>query len=888
MMIGVRQVLAGIAGLCIAGSAAFAQTASLTPAGTPLGADTSQTGAERLVLGAVRLAPGQRPDIDGRLTEAVWAEAPVATGFVQLEPEVGEPASEHTKARVLYDDAALYVGFENAVRDPATMIVRMGRRDQAVVSDRVLVSISSYDDERTSFEFAVTAAGVKQDILIYNDTSEDANWDAVWDAAAHRTAEGWSAEFRIPLSQLRFRTVEGTQSWGIQFQRSIPANGEESFWAPIRPDEDRYVSRFGRLVGLEGLRAPNGLEIQPYVATRLTREPGDAADPFYSENDVLGTAGADVKYGITSNLTLTATINPDFGQVEADPAVVNLTAFETFFEERRPFFLEGTDIFGFGRTRTYRTRHTPTFFYSRRIGRQPTSFGAVYGGDLDYEYSDTPDQTTIATAVKLSGKVGDWSVGVLDAVTTPEFGEYLGVDGTRDRLVVEPRANYAAGRMKRDFRDGRTVVGALVTGVNRAMSDGVFDPLLHSSAYVGGLDFEHAWAGRAWTVSGVGSLSRVAGDPVRIARTQRASARYYQRPDADYLDLDAEATNLNGYFAEMSLARTSGEHWTGSVTGSLISPGFEVNDLGFLTRADARTLTTQLNYRETQPDADWLRFYQIYGFTIQSWNYGGQLFDSFFALHGQAQFRNLWGFNVRGFLQPETFDDRLTRGGPIARSPTTYNLLFQPFSDRRRPVFGDATLLGRWDESGRIERTLEVGLTGRLSPSVEVRLAPSFTYEFRTGQYAGAFTDEAAAATFGRRYVFSDLDLTVLALETRLNWTFTPDLTFQFYARPFIAAGDYSNFKSLRSAGTFAFDPLPEGEEDFVPENYNFNEFSVQGNAVLRWEYRPGSALFLVWQQERYGLTFDGDFDLGRGINGIIDGEVYNVFLVKATYWLGL
>ena len=228
------------------------------------------------------------------------------------------------------------------------------------------------------------------------------------------------------------------RSWGIQFQRSIPANGEESFWAPIRPDEDRYVSRFGRLVGLEGLRAPNGLEIQPYVATRLTREPGDAADPFYSENDVLGTAGADVKYGITSNLTLTATINPDFGQVEADPAVVNLTAFETFFEERRPFFLEGTDIFGFGRTRTYRTRHTPTFFYSRRIGRQPTSFGAVYGGDVEYDFSDTPDQTTIASAVKLSGKVGDWSVGVLDAVTTPEFGEYLGVDGTRDRLVVEP------------------------------------------------------------------------------------------------------------------------------------------------------------------------------------------------------------------------------------------------------------------------------------------------------------------------------------------------------------------------------------------------------------------------------------------------------------------
>jgi hypothetical protein len=873
-------------------SAAFAQTASLVP--VPVGADTTQTGETRLVLGAVRLAPGQRPDIDGRLDEAVWAEAPVATGFAQLEPEVGEPASEDTEVRVLYDDAALYVGFRNFVRDPGTMIARLGRRDQSIVSDRVLVSIDSYDDERTAFEFAVTAAGVKQDILVYNDTFDDWNWDAVWEAETQRSGEGWTAEFRIPFSQLRFRSVEGAQAWGIQFQRSIPANGEEAFWAPIRPDEDRYVSRFGRLVGLEGLRAPNGLEIQPYVATRLTREPGDGADPFYSENDVLGSAGADVKYGITSNLTLTATINPDFGQVEADPAEVNLTAFETFFEERRPFFLEGTDIFGFGRTRTYRTRHTPTFFYSRRIGRQPTAFGAVYR-DLEVEFSDTPDQTTIASAVKLSGKIGDWSIGLLDAVTTKEFGEYLGPDGSRERLAVEPWANYAAGRLKRDFRSGQTVVGALVTGVNRDGSDAAFDPLLNRSAYVGGLDFEHAWADRRWTISGVGSLSRVTGEPGRILRLQRTSARYYQRPDADYLDLDADAESLDGYFAEVSLARTGGEHWTGSVTGSLISPGFEVNDLGFLTRADARTLTTQLNYRETQPAPDWLRFYQVYGFTIQSWNHGGQLFDSFFALHLQSQFRNLWGFNLRGFLQPETFDDRLTRGGPVARTPTTYNVVFQPFSDRRQPVFGDATFLGRWDESGRIERTVEVGLTGRLSPSVEVRFAPSFSYEHRTGQSAQNpetglfyFADETATATFGRRYVFSDLDLTVLALETRLNWTFTPDLTFQFYARPFIAAGAYANFKTLRSPGTFAFDPVPEGEEVYVPENFDFNEFAVQGNAVLRWEYRPGSALFFVWQQERYGFTFDGDFDLGRGIDGIIDGDVYNVFLVKASFWLGL
>lgn len=836
-------------------------------------------------LGALRIEASERPSIDGRLDEAVWARAPVATDFVQQEPEVGEPATERTEVRVLYDGGALYVGFRNAVRDPETLIARLARRDEGVVSDRVSVGLDSYDDGRTAFEFAVTAAGVQQDILIYNDTFEDWNWDAVWDAATYRTDDGWTAELRIPLSQLRFRTDEGVQAWGLQFQRSIPANGEESFWAPIRPDEDRYVSRFGRLSGLRGLRAPNGLEIQPYVASRLTREPGDAADPFYSPNDVAGSIGADIKYGLTSNLTLTATLNPDFGQVESDPAVVNLTDFEVFFEERRPFFLEGTDIFEYGRTRTYRTRHTPTFFYSRRIGRAPLR---GFGGDS--LFVDTPQQTTIAGAAKVSGKVGGWSVGLLDAVTTSERARLLDVSvdglGEEERPLVEPWANYVAGRLKRDFRGGQTVVGGLFTGVNRDMSDAAFDPLLHSSAYVGGLDFEHAWASRRWTLSGVGSVSRVAGDPARLVRTQRSSSRYFQRPDADYLDLDPEATSLSGYFAEVSLARTAGEYWTGSVTGSLISPGFEVNDLGFQTRADARTLTAQLNYRDRRPAPDWLRFYQLYGFTIQSWNYGGQLFDSFWALHGQMQFNNLWGFNARVFLQPETFNDRLTRGGPIAKSPTTLNAYVQPFSDRRRSVYGDALILGRWDASGRFERRLDVGLNVRPSAAVEVRVAPQYIHQFRTDQYISAFADETATATFGTRYVFSDLDLKTFALETRLNWTFSPDLTFQLYARPFIASARFSGYKSFAVPGTFFFDEYAEGESPRTVGD--FSEFAVQGNAVLRWEYRPGSALFFVWQQERFGFEPVGDFDIGSGIEGIVNGEVYNVFLVKATFWLGL
>ena len=825
-----------------------------------------------------------------RLSEAAWAEAAVATGFIQKEPDPGVPATEHTEVRVLFDGAALYVGFTCFVRDPATIVARLARRDALVTSDWALVEIDSRLDERTAFSFAISAAGVKRDVLLYDDIEEDQNWDAVWDAATRRTPEGWTAEFRIPLSQLRFRSGDGLQQWGIQFQRSIPANGEESFWAPINPDEDRYVSRFGRLTGLSGLRAPNGLEVQPYVASRLTREPGETADPFYAPNDLGASAGADIKYGLTSGLTLSATINPDFGQVEADPARVNLSAFEDFFEERRPFFLEGTNIFRYGGTRSYRSRHNPTFFYSRRIGRRPQR--SIFGEDVIY--ADAPDQTTIAAAAKLSGRIGNWSVGVLDAVTTQEVGRYFSTDGQREELLVEPLTNYAVARVQQQGNNGRTVAGGLITLVHRDMGDVGFAPLLHRNAVVAGVDFEHAWADRAWTVSGVLAGSQVAGEASRIAATQRSSRRYLQRPDADHLTYDPDRTALAGSFAEVSLARTSGEHWTGSVTGAAVSPGFEVNDLGFQTRADARSLSAQVNYFEAKPGWKPLRNYRIYAFTIQSWNGGGDRFDAFYALDGRANFRNLWSVSGRVFVQPETFDDRLTRGGPIARAPATQNGYIQLYTDGRRAVSGSLFLLGRRDDSGRFERTVEAGVTFRPSAAVEVSLEPGYTRTFRTDQFITSYDPSAGNApssepcpdTFGRCYLFADIEQREFALTTRLNWTFTPDLTLQLYARPFIAAGQYSGYKRFTEPGTFDFDAYPEGESPV--ERRDFDDFILQGNAVVRWEYRPGSTLFFVWQQERFGFESEGDFDLGRGLRGIADGAVYNVFLVKATYWLGL
>ncbi|MEM1042812.1 MAG: DUF5916 domain-containing protein [Bacteroidota bacterium] len=853
---------------------------------------------------AVRVEAAASPALDGRLGEAAWRSAEAASGFVQLRPHAGEPATQHTEAFVLYDDDALWVGFRCYDDNPDAVVARLARRDDWTISDKVFVSLDSYGDGRTAFGFGVNAAGVKYDILTYNDNNEDMSWDAVWDAAVARNDTGWTAEFRIPFSQLRYQTGEGVGAWGIQFQRDIARTDEKTFWAPILPDVDGFVSRFGTLEGLSGLASPRRLEVQPYLASRLTREPGEADNPFYSENDLHGSVGADVKYGLTSNLTLSATINPDFGQVEADPAVVNLSQFEVFFEERRPFFVEGVDVFQFGRTRTFNTNFRPTFFYSRRIGRRPQR---GLSGE-EFVYTDSPDQTTIATAAKVSGKVGDWSIGVLDAVTVEEQAQVLSTDGERLQTPVEPLTNYAVGRVKRDFRDGQTVVGGLFTATNRSMAEPAFADITPESAYVGGLDFEHAWGNRAWTVSGVVAGSVVGGSEAVIDALQRAPQRYLQRPDADHLSVGDGATSLSGAYGEVSIAKTSGK-LIGSLTANHVSPGFDVNDLGFQFRSDVYSHSGIVIYNENDPSPAWLR---RWGGNV-NWNVAvngaGQTINRRLNFNSNLQFANLWGTGLYvGGNLGETFNDRLTRGGPVATRPADIGVNPWVHSDDRRVVSGSAYTFIRTEFAENPEWDVNAGvdLTVRPSSSLEFVLSPELSNEFDTDQYLTAVEDEAAEATFGTRYVFGDIRQTSFSLGLRAGWTFTPDLTLQLFARPFVTAGRYSGYKQLRAPGTYdfdvygrdtgtiaeredAFEVAPgDGGEAFSFDKPDFNFRSLRGSAVVRWEYRPGSALFFVWQQQRDGFEDFGDFDLDRDVGAIFREDVQNIFLVKATYWLGV
>ena len=880
-------------------------------------AQTAGPGAG-LALRAVAVSAADEPRVDGRLDEAVWATAPTAGDFVQRIPDPGDPASERTAVSVLYGDAALYVGFRCWVRDPSTIVARLARRDAFVGSDRVAVAFDSYDDDRTGFYFGVTAAGVEQDLLLYNDTSEDASWDAVWDGKAARfedaTGAGYTVEMRIPFSQLRYQTGPGPEVWGVEFQRRVPATGEDTFWAPILPDVEGTVSRFGRLDGLDVQRAPRQVEIQPYAVTQLSRAPGDLDDPFYSENDLTPNLGFDAKVGLTSNLTLTATVNPDFGQVEADPAVVNLGQYEVFFEERRPFFVEGVDVFNYGRTRTNNTSFRPTFFYSRRIGRSPVR--GVDGPGV--AYVDQPTQTAIASAAKVSGKVGPWSVGLLDAVTLEESARYVTQDGDRLATPVEPLSNYLVGRVRRDFRQGGTVVGGIVTAANRRMGeDGLFDDLTASDAYLGGVDFEHRFDERRWSVSGVAAVSSVRGTAGYLERVQNGPQRYFGRPDADHLDLDPTRTSLQGLYSELSVQRSVEGSWDASLTANVSTPGFEINDLGFQSRADVASLNYFVGHRQADPQ--WLRQYSLYQYGGAGINFGRELMQHYYGIGAFAEFPNRWGAEVELNVGAPQDNDRLTRGGPTARRPVDVGGEIGVGTDDSKKVSGGfeigyrSELANDFDGAPR-EYDFYTGVEATVRPSdaLSISVEPSYSRELDNDQFVDAVDDPLAAATFGTRYVFADIRQEAFRLGLRADWTFTPDLSLQLYAQPYVLSGRYANYKEFRTPGSFDFDvygvargaatPLTDdagavtgvaidpgdGGEPFEVGDVDFNFRSLRGNAVLRWEYRPGSTVFVVWQQLRNeSAPYDG-FGVGEELGEVFRAPVENVFLVKASYWFGL
>ena len=849
-------------------------------------------------------------DIDGRLDEPAWAAAPAATEFRQLNPNEGELASERTEVRILLGDDALYVGARLFDSRPEEISARLVRRDEEPESDLFEVTLDSYHDHLTAFRFRVTPAGARGDAVVPSggegEGEEDLSWDPIWKVWARVDSLGWMAEMRIPLSQLRYNPRKDI--WGIQLQRFIHRKQEEAFFAFTPKSEQAGLNRYGHLTGLGEVHKVRRLEILPYTSARAEYLNIEQENPFRDDSDYFGSAGVDLKYGLTSDLTLDATVNPDFGQVEVDPAVVNLSAFETFFDEKRPFFIEGADVFRFGSLRSNNSFGFEEIFHARRIGRAPQR---LLEGD-DFSFVEAPALTTIAGAAKLTGKTSSgWSVGVLDAVTTDEKAQYLDALGAKQATPVEPLTNYFTGRLRRDLRRGDTVLGGIATAVHRDLDEPAFGEFLRSSAYVGGIDMNHAWGGRRWSLDGFVAATHVRGSEAAIAATQRSSARYYQRPDADYKDFDPTRTSLSGYTAQAALQKGGGEHWLGSLTYQARSPGFEVNDAGFINQADRHGLSTIVIYKEDQPGR-FLRNWDTFAFTNTIWNFGGETQFSSAAVAGNMQFHNYWDFHWRGQVEFDAFDDRVTRGGPLARYPGGGHVRFELGTDPRKPYTLRGIVFHAWDNEDQSFDEAILTLDVRPTSSVRLSIEPYFQRNFTHAQFVTSVNDPLASATFGRRHVFATLDQRQLSIEARLDWTFTPQLSLQLFAQPLVAAGDYTDLKEFRTPRTYDFDIYgrdrgtisraevagkrarytvdPDGEgpaPSFGFDDPSFNFRSLRGNAVLRWEYRPGSTLFFVWQQQRTGEEFFGEFDFGRDYGAIFDAPAENVFAIKATYWLG-
>ena len=816
--------------------------------------------------------------IDGRLDEDAWRDAPVAAGFLQREPNEGAPATEPTELRLLYDDGALYVGVRLHDSEPARIARQLSRRDDLAEADSFSLYLDAHHDHLTGALFQVSAAGVQRDAALYDDNFENATWDAVWESAVTLDAEGWVLEMRIPLSQLRFPKAD-SHTWGVNARRVVHRKSESSWLALVPRKENGLASRMAHLEGITGIAPARHLELLPYVSARTEHiAPARPGNPFNDGSRLFGATGLDVKYGIGTNMALVGAFNPDFGQVEVDPAVVNLTANETFFEEKRPFFLEGGDNFSHFATSGASDYWSffyfePQLFYTRRIGRSPQGRGAG-------EYVDTPASTTILGATKLTGRTaGGWNVGVVEAVTGREFARVAN-GSLRSSVEVEPLTNYFVARARREL-SRRAAIGFLGTAVNRSLSGDALTDLLPSQAYVAGLDGHFFLDSRRdWVVHGGFSGSSVSGSRAAVLALQRGALRYYQRPDATHVEVDPEATSLQGWSGRLGVNKNSG-----NVTANAgvwgISPGFEPNDAGFATQADRGGGHGLVLWRKLVPDR-WTRTRQIWVSKWWTWNYGGDSQGDGVQSAASVQLLNYWRVNLLLQRSWATWDDRLTRGGPTTTRPGIESLNASVASDPRRRFGGTASFTGQRRDFGNWSRTLGGQLNFRPWAALTLQAAPTFLRVRNQAQYLATVVDPTATATYGARYVFGGLDQTEFAMPLRVNLVLSPKLSLQLYAQPLLSTGAYDEIKELAAPRTY----------DFVPysgdiANPDFNVKALRANAVLRWEFRLGSTAYLVWTQRRQDQAHPGNASFSRDARALFRAPSDDVLMIKIAWWLG-
>jgi hypothetical protein len=813
---------------------------------------------------AVATRASQAPVIDGRDDDPIWQQATPITDFQEWRPNEGGPPKLPTTAKVAYDAENLYVFVRCLDPHPDSIITVLARRDYFTPSDMVWLFIDSYHDRRNGYEFGVNPSGVKLDAQVYNDGNEDFAWDAVWDVATRTDSTGWTAEFRIPLSQLRYGP-ERNHIFGFTIDRDIYRYSQRVSWPLIRQSRAGFVSQFGEMGGLDSLEAPRRLEVAPYLVAKNVSHFG--ATSISREQDV--TVGGDLKYRVASNLTLDATINPDFGQVEADPGVLNLTAFETYFNERRPFFVAGRGLFQFDVNCNQVNCGGEGLVYTRRIGRSP---------ELASTYNDTtsPAFTTILGAGKLTGHLSSGlSIGALDAVTQ----QATGVGG----VTIEPLSNYGVVRLRQDLRNGETTIGGILTAVNRD-NDAFSSPYLRRSAYVGATDFRHRFPGGNWEINGALDLSSVSGSAQAIQATQQDAVHYYQRPDA--YRYDSTRTSLSGDAEELQINKVSG-NVIGQTGYARRSAGFEINDLGYLQRADQQSWSTWVGFFDRKRRALTQRVQLNFNWW-QYWTSAGLPEERAFNTNTHITFNNTWSFHTGGTLGQlgETYCYSCARGGPAVRQDPYLSPWMGINGDDRKTVVPYIWVnLFRGDGGRSHSFNFSPEVDFKFARRVTAQVIPNYTIATNDIQPYSNYT--TAGVT---HYTFAHLDQRQLGVTFRFNYPFTANATLQVYAQPFISKGTYSNVRELSAtprAADFDSRYQPYGDTSVTNNPGGFNYKQFRSNVVFRWEYRPGSALFLVWSQGRQGSTsLEGNQGFSGDFNDLFGLRPDNSFLVKLSYWI--
>ena len=839
---------------------------------------------------------GERPVIDGKLDEPVWTEQGEWTkNFVQVTPNERIPSNSPTKAKLFYDEKYIYVGIVAKDAFPEQLNCFIGNRDDNSIGDLVSIAFDTYHNFWAAPEFNINAGGNKTDLVVTDKLSVNRNWNAVWEGRTHVDLKDscWTIEMRIPFSQLRYNQETADGVWGLHIRRVIRRNNEVQNWSMIPLKNNGHVFSFGEMHGMTDLPRPRNIEFLPYAMGKLQRQPAQEG-PYGARTRWNGNAGLDVKTGL-SDFTIDITINPDYGQVEQDPSVMNLTAYETFYDEKRPFFLEGKHILDF-------SYGSDLMFYTRRIGAAPSYQPA----NINYlaSFAEQRDVVPIIGALKITGSNNrGLTLGILQSVTA-KTSVRVTRDGKENRETVEPLTNFTVARIQKNWK-GNTYLGGMFSSTNRITDEPTLKDYLAENAITAAIDFSQFFSNRLYYIEFKGMFTTVDGSESAIYRRQCDAVHYFQRESAqNYLKADPTRQSLSGTGGYFKIGRKGNAKWTFAETLGWMTPGFDLNDIGYLREADVLNNDSEISFRQT----DTWKFFRSNTLTlnqVNKWNFGGQNYESNLAFTARTMFVNLYQVQLTEKFVWNRLDTRVLRGGPDLRIDPYFSTNIRVNTNTAKRMSGSLQYIGEHNVNGySLFNSLSPGITLRVGN--HIHLSGNFNYQWNTNdmQYVGQAVGQISGKTY---YVTGAMDQQTYGVTLRIQANISPDISIQFYGSPFTSIASYSNFKrndqttsqkygeryhqfvssEISQTDNDRFTVLENGDHySFSLPDFSFNEF--RSNLVFRWEYLPGSTLYFAWihsLSNRKNQYVSGWRD---NLDTIFDLPSTNTFMVKMNFWFGM